>query len=1342
MFVNSKFFMMKRILIFYLGLLLYSPLFGQNSPHYFKVYPTKVDGLPDWAQLMYSDNPNVHQVIKMYHDYYSTHTFEKNIHTQNFKHWGKLVETMLTDDGFIDQSVEDRLPEEFDKINEKKQSENATRTDPIWNSIGPFNTYQNNGSLNKATAQTNVYCLAVAPSNHDIMYASTEGSALFKSVDHGENWTNTSLDYPISSAADIKVHPTNPSIVYVGQSRTVYKTVDGGLTWQVHYQFPNNTQIEQFYIHPDQPSTVYAATSSGLYKSTDDGTTWVNNFNRRCWDIVPHAINPNTIYLAVNNPDLVRAEIYKSTDNGASWTLKDSLWYMPTDIANAQDKGCKIGVTPADPDRVYAGLIGDSKAGDGGWIGIYYSLNGGDSWVNADGIDGGPYVPGSDPNTNWYVAGYGNAAYDQGWYNFDLDVSHVDPDRLWVGTIWSCESSNRGANILYLRSAPRNLSMHADVQDIDVVGNEIWYTSDGGINYSNDEMQTCRNANSGIHGSTYWGFSQGWNKDIMTGGRYHNGNAAYHENYGTGETIFLGGAEAPTGYVNPLHNNRMYFSDISARNIGDSLNVGSTNISSLAMLPNESYFPDQKSEIVYYPSYANHFYLGSDSSIYRSTNGGVSFDKLFSFDSSSRTLELEISRSNPLVIYCVVKYNNVSKLFKSVDGGLSFSPTTALPVNNIQHLNITLDPEDENNLWASSNTSTNGQKVYQTLDGGQTWINRTTSILDGHKISEMVYQGGTNNLVYIMTDNAAFYWDQNASNWVDYSEGLPNRVRTIVAVPFYRDSKLRYASSHGIMEAPFVADSRPIAQPMTESPLVNCTKDTILFDDYSILNHENATWNWNFNPQPAYVSSTTARNPKVVFGQNGTFDVTLTVTDGNGNSSTKTVENMITVDSKCEPDSIPGSAIRMHGPADFVQLPNMGLEPTNTLTISAWIKPKGIQNDKSGIVMNDDIPGAGFNFMTNNRLGYHWPGGSWNFATDLSVDTNRWSHVAMVVSPSNVTIYINGVPKVHTANIQLGTITSMKIGRYQETNTRNFVGDIDEVCIWNRSLTQNEIRELRHLTRTGINPFTDSLIAYYQFNEQINYALDKIGVKHGTLRGNSEKVISTAPVGGGESYRTTITAPGTVNLGATEMQLTFGANHPNGEIVATRLHLLPDSIPSLNPNSENYWIVNNYGTVDFDALASLKLDPAFASANGAASNCMLYTRTDNEHINNWTEECSAVHLNGGTYNFDAACGLTNFSQFFVQSIDTSEIWLGNDEVLLGETISIAPNPTAGKVTIAAHQDIQLMEVLDQLGKRIKIVYEVGANEEVTLDLSNFASGLYTVVIHTNNQLIKARILKQ
>jgi hypothetical protein len=226
--------------------------------------------------------------------------------------------------------------------------------------MGPHRTHKNDGSLNLRPTQVNIFCMEVAPSNSDIVYGAAEGGGIFKSIDHALNWELISTDEVFTNAQDIKVHPTNANIVYVASNDDIYKTTDGGSTWNLMYTASGT--VEQFYIHRVTPSKVYAATESGLFISNDSGVTWSLLYNKRCWDLVAHAVNPNILFLSVHNAAAKRAEVFKSTDAGITWTLKETGWYVPTVLASANDIGCKLGVTPADPNRIYACLIGDSKA--------------------------------------------------------------------------------------------------------------------------------------------------------------------------------------------------------------------------------------------------------------------------------------------------------------------------------------------------------------------------------------------------------------------------------------------------------------------------------------------------------------------------------------------------------------------------------------------------------------------------------------------------------------------------------------------------------------------------------------------------------------------------------------------------------------------------------------------------------------------------------------------------------------------------------------------------------------------------------------------------------------------
>jgi len=160
-----------------------------------------------------------------------------------------------------------------------------------------------------------------------------------------------------------------------------------------------------------------------------------------------------------------------------------------------------------------------------------------------------------------------------------------------------------------------------------------------------------------------------------------------------------------------------------------------------------------------------------------------------------------------------------------------------------------------------------------------------------------------------------------------------------------------------------------------------------------------------------------------------------------------------------------------------------------------------------------------------------------------TLPANEWSHVAFVVKDGVGTndtaiIYLNGIPyqRVGTHN-PVTFSTTFQIGIDRSNTTRNFIGSMDEVCIYNRALSKNEIREWMNLTRNNPNngslPALDaSLISYYQFNEGISSPVyDKVASRGLNLVGGATKTqISTAPVGGGTFQRMAVTNGGLKNF--------------------------------------------------------------------------------------------------------------------------------------------------------------------------------------------------------------------
>ena len=1248
---------------------------AQNREDFFKTLPTITPETPQWAVTMYSPNPNVYEVDRLYKKYYQTHPFEKNLHTQNYKHWKWLTADFVTQEGFL------RVPtqaEDADRYAElKAKSQGRTRptgrqpalssTSVEWCTFGPIETYKQN-TLQPISTHKNVYAIDQSQSNPDLLICGTEAGGVFKSTNRGQDWTLINKgEVFVGGNEAVKIHPTNPNVFLVASNRRIYRSTDAGTTW-VEEHFMNGGGYE-FQFHPQNQDTVYCAGQRGLFRSFDGGSTWTQVITDRCWDIKFHPTNPNIAYLLRNNPAVPRAEFYRSNDGGITWTLLTSGWYSPADPPNATDRGGKIAVTPASPDMVYACLIGESKAGDDGWLAVYRSLNRGDTWVNPSGQEGGPYgaINGTAP---WNVAAY-SSGYHQGFFNFDLEVSDIDPGKIWIATIRLTESADSGRTFTSIGAAnsQRLSDQHADVQDLEVNGNDIWVASDGGINYSADELNTHVSRKRGITASHFWGFNTGWNEDTYTGGRYHDGTIGWYEGYGTGNVHVFGGVEEPSGYVHPVESRKILFRthyaspNLSVETMPEVLGGTTIEHAAIPLHPNESYFSSRSSGVYFDPRYANHLYIGRDSIIYKSEDGGVSFTALHTFPGGS-VYEMVVSKSNPEVIYAVYDPPSGSNCFiyKTTDGGATWNATNS-PSANTNKIEITLNPADENEVWIGLGSGGSGQKVYQSNDGGTNWNNRTFGPIGTESVQDILYQAGTNDVVYLATTNTVFYYDAATTTWIDYGLGLPLIVKSLQIRPFYRDAELRLGSSGRGVWGRKMQDTlfAPSAQPITYDEVVYCSRDTVQFDCYSELRHDGASWAWTFTPAPAYVSSLTDRNPRVVFGSNGTYSVNLTVTDANGGTDTKSIPDMVTVQSICDPDTIPGTAMETYGNGDYTQLPDLGLTAVNSLTISAWVKPNGIQPDYTGIVMNDG-DAAGFNFgQGNNTLQYHWPGGAWWWNSGLIVPADEWSHVAMVATPTGMTVYVNGVASTHNVTLNPVDITGMKIGSYKGWNGRNYQGQIDEVCIWNRSLTQEEIRELRHLTKEDVIPLDPSLIAYYQFNEATTgtRVMDKIGDRHASLAGNATLELSTAPVGGGTSDRLTVSSPGTYAFPNSGAEFTFGIGHPDGELVVSRIHLLPDSLPNNNDPVEAYWIVNNYGlNTNFTAVTDFRFSPHYGVPSAAVFNdpnkVMLFKRNSNEHLNNWVEICRAntvVRTPNPYFGFDNTCGLNRFSQFFITSDD-------------------------------------------------------------------------------------------
>lgn len=153
-----------------------------------------------------------------------------------------------------------------------------------------------------------------------------------------------------------------------------------------------------------------------------------------------------------------------------------------------------------------------------------------------------------------------------------------------------------------------------------------------------------------------------------------------------------------------------------------------------------------------------------------------------------------------------------------------------------------------------------------------------------------------------------------------------------------------------------------------------------------------------------------------------------------------------------------GGAVQLDGINDRIQVPALQLH-SNTVTLAAWIRRSGPQTGTNGIIFSRaGTTTAGLNLGNHHELRYHWQGSHWWWDSGLEVPDGVWCHVALVIEPTRARLYLDGASAQHDATHGPEAFDGvLMIGQDAGFSTRYFAGSIDEVAIWNRALSRDEI---------------------------------------------------------------------------------------------------------------------------------------------------------------------------------------------------------------------------------------------------------------------------------------------
>ena len=845
---------------------------------------------PSWARMLYQTPLNFNDINREFQTYMVQHPREKSAIIRYFKIWRRACEPYALPDGTIQLPDMDRYHRTLTntQLEAGSLSGKAPTANSNWTFLGPQETFWLNESGSPTPPvscpwQVNVYSLDIAASDNDILYVGTETGFVNKTTDNGLTWQLLGQSYSFGGGVTaVAVHPTNPDVVYVAAGNQVHKTTDGGTTWTPLLPAGDLFYADRLRLDPTNPSKIFAASSNGLYMSTNEGATWVNKWPSPTYDVEIKP-NDNDQILALTKA-VGKFSVISSTDGGQTFQAQASF---PNTVV--ESSGGLLAVTADNPNIVLAILLSADNTP--------YLLKGtlvGSTW-------------------NWALVATGQSTSfpmnnGQGYFDLVLDISPNDEDIILVGTTTLFKTLNGGTSFTAVGGYTGSFSIHPDIQDIKMLPNgDTWVSTDGGMNLTTDYFSQASNyfvRVNGLMGSDMWGFDQGWNEDIVVGGRYHNGNTALADFY-LPKALRMGGAESPTGWVLQGKSRHVAFNDLGNGWILPQTAEGQPEGRFIfSKYPNMDEYGGRRSNLVHHPNYYGTLYLGEGNGFWKSTDAGVTWDLLYDFPAKVRYLQ--ISYHNPDVIYADILYGG---LVQSTDGGMTWiqkASLTAPPYGTSSwkgKLFFAISPYDAQTLYAclqNGTWSADTGKVFRSVDGGDTWEDWTAGLSEYMKCLVIQPSSTDDDLVYLFTNATngktakVYYRKPGMSSWELFDNNYPAGMQVNLALPFYRDARLRVGGTGSVWDSPMEDTTFiPIVNPWVETANSKCMLDTLHLDDHSILNHEGATWHWSITPQPAWLEDPNIRNPRVVLGSPGSYDVSLTVTQ-NGLDYSKSIPDMIT----------------------------------------------------------------------------------------------------------------------------------------------------------------------------------------------------------------------------------------------------------------------------------------------------------------------------------------------------------------------------------------------------------------------------------------------------------------
>jgi len=941
---------MKKLFLISLGLIFITLTVSSQSVSPTSTSSGNTSDTPVWVSMMQDPDANFFATQEDFNEYWKDRPITKGCGWKVFKRWEYMMQSRVSADGIIPSP--DATYQAYTTY-----IKNIRSTGGAWTSLGPSLIplpgpagYEGLGRINNiafhptnpnkwyiaapsggmwmtsdggTTWETHtdtlptlgVSAVVVDYTNPNIIFIGTgdrdagdaPGLGIFKSVDGGYTWAQSTLGMGEKTVGEILMHPTNHLILIAAANGGIYRTTDGGANWSLS----TTGNFKDINFKPNDPTIVYGASGANFHRSTDNGVTWTQISagltSGQRGTIAVTAANPNYVYFVQSDNSSGFKGLYRSTDAGLTFTTRSTspnILDWSCDGSGSGGQGwydLSIEADPLNAETIYVGGVD-----------VWKSTNGGTTWAINSHWYGGCSVPAVHADCHMLkfspVDGKFYACNDGGIYNTSNG-----------GTTWTDYTETMTIGQIYKLGQSQTVKEKVingfqDNGTYTYTGPEWWTTGGGdGMECAIDFTDAAWTYHTIYYGDIFRKYNNGGEKKIAGEGTYGitEGGALVtpfilHET--NPETMFV-------GYKNVWRSENIQGSSPSWAKISD---FGTGNN---CVVVEQS---PANNDILYVARY--------DNKLFRSDNcnaANPNWIEISSFlPASGYPTDVEAHPSNPDVVYITM----ANGVYKSLDKGLTWTEITGtlpnIPISTIAYYKNAMEGlyigTDAGVFYKDASMTdwipfNDGLPVSVRITELDIYYNIDTIANDAIRASSYG-RGLWGSDMYHSAPDAEFEASNTtipigcAINFTDLSNGIPTSWNwtfeggTPASSTEKHPANITYNTA-GAFQVKLVASNEQGSDSLTKAGYITVSDNLLPDVDFTattnvVCSNEPvyltdltaycpSAWSWSFSPgNVIYLLGTTmnSQNPVVMFTQNGAFTVTLTATNSVGTSSETKVD--------------------------------------------------------------------------------------------------------------------------------------------------------------------------------------------------------------------------------------------------------------------------------------------------------------------------------------------------------------------------------------------------------------------------------------------------------------------